>query len=88
MIGTAQSVLQDWNAGKIPFFTVPPAREVHAEEEGSAAIMPSWGKEFGFDTTAAPEFSGMDVVHEESAFVQFDHDSSAAAHDGDASLEL
>ena len=86
-IGTAQSVLQDWNAGKIPFFTLPPAREVHAEEEGSEAIVPSWGAEFGFDEGTAPELGGMDVVHDESAFVRFDHDSSAT-HDGGAGLEL
>ena len=60
---------------------------MHAEEEGSEAIMASWGKEFGFDDVATTELNGMDVVHDESAFVRFDHDDSAAA-DAESTLEL
>ncbi|KAF7727718.1 Guanine nucleotide-binding protein-like 3-like protein [Apophysomyces ossiformis] len=39
----ARAVLQDWNGGKIPFFTVPPATtNVHVD----AAIVSAWSKEF------------------------------------------
>ncbi|KAG0179442.1 Guanine nucleotide-binding protein-like 3 [Apophysomyces sp. BC1021] len=39
----ARAVLQDWNGGKIPFFTVPPAAvNVH----GDAAVVSAWSQEF------------------------------------------
>eukprot|EP01119_Soliformovum_irregulare_P008386 TRINITY_DN21506_c0_g1_i1.p2 TRINITY_DN21506_c0_g1~~TRINITY_DN21506_c0_g1_i1.p2 ORF type:complete len:577 (+),score=218.12 TRINITY_DN21506_c0_g1_i1:1909-3639(+) len=38
-----RSVLQDWNIGKIPFYTIPPKRkDVHI----SASIVNNWSKEF------------------------------------------
>jgi hypothetical protein len=40
----ARIVLQDWNDGRIPFFTRPPVRDDHGE--AAAAIVPSWGADF------------------------------------------
>ena len=40
----ARIVLQDWNDGRIPFFTRPPKRDDHGE--AAAAIVPTWGAEF------------------------------------------
>lgn len=40
----ARIVLQDWNDGRIPFFTRPPKRDDHGE--AAAAIVPAWGTEF------------------------------------------
>ncbi|KAL6060062.1 nuclear GTP-binding protein nug1 [Balamuthia mandrillaris] len=43
----ARIVLQDWNAGKITFFTEPPSRE---EVHLGATIVSSWGKELDLDS--------------------------------------
>lgn len=40
----ARIVLQDWNDGRIPYYTVPPQRA--SEVEGSAALVQQWGAEF------------------------------------------
>jgi nuclear GTP-binding protein len=38
------SLLQDWNDGRIPYFTVPPKRST--EVAGSAQFVNSWGADF------------------------------------------
>ncbi|KAJ3088509.1 Guanine nucleotide-binding protein-like 3 [Physocladia obscura] len=50
---TARSVLQDWNAGRVPFYTLPPetAPGVHVE----SSIVTAWGAEF-----AMPEIVGVE----------------------------
>ena len=40
----ARIVLQDWNDGRIPFFTRPPKRDDHGG--AAAAIVPAWGADF------------------------------------------
>ena len=40
----AKIVLQDWNDGKIPYYTSPPRRQ--SEVQGSAAVVADWGSEF------------------------------------------
>ncbi|RKP09705.1 P-loop containing nucleoside triphosphate hydrolase protein, partial [Thamnocephalis sphaerospora] len=40
--GAARSVLQDWNNGKIPFYTMPPATQRVQRSE----LVTAWGKEF------------------------------------------
>lgn len=88
---TAHSILQDWNAGKIPFFTDPPAREVHAEEKGSATIVADWGKEFEFEDIADSEknaISGvMRVSNDVSDFVQLE-DNSMQLEDNTSSMQI
>jgi len=44
-------VLQDWNDGRIPFFTRPPVRDDHGE--AAAAIVPSWGADFDAEAVRA-----------------------------------
>ncbi|CAM6009160.1 unnamed protein product [Sphagnum balticum] len=43
-VAAARMVLHDWNEGKIPYFTTPPAREV--SEHAESSIVATWGKEF------------------------------------------
>jgi nuclear GTP-binding protein len=50
---TARTVLQDWNGGKIPFYTTPPAPA--AGTHVSAAVVPSWGREFSLGEVMAAE---------------------------------
>ncbi|KAI7898643.1 P-loop containing nucleoside triphosphate hydrolase protein [Cokeromyces recurvatus] len=46
----ARHVLQDWNGGKIPYYTIPPSsKQSHIE----ASIVNSWGKELDLDLQSA-----------------------------------
>lgn len=50
----ARTVLQDWNLGKIKFYTIPPAvKDVHV----SAEIVSEWGKAFDIDQVFQQEKS-------------------------------
>jgi len=40
---TARIVLMDWNAGRIPYYTIPPARQAH---EVASTVVQGWSKEF------------------------------------------
>ncbi|ORX97084.1 P-loop containing nucleoside triphosphate hydrolase protein [Basidiobolus meristosporus CBS 931.73] len=42
----ARSILNDWNIGKIPFYTVPPTTR---RNEADTAIVQGWSKEFSLD---------------------------------------
>ncbi|KAK9837475.1 hypothetical protein WJX81_005030 [Elliptochloris bilobata] len=53
----ARIVLQDWNDGRIPFFTRPPKRDDHGE--AAAAIVPAWGAEFDAEAVFADEASAV-----------------------------
>lgn len=41
-------MLQDWNSGKIPYYTLPPTAEENKAHLG-AAVVPTWGAEFKVD---------------------------------------
>ncbi|CAG8519558.1 12745_t:CDS:2 [Ambispora gerdemannii] len=43
----AKSILQDWNFGKIPFYTKPPIESKKISDDST--IVSSWGKEFNVD---------------------------------------
>ncbi|TPX58124.1 hypothetical protein PhCBS80983_g03353 [Powellomyces hirtus] len=42
----ARAVLQDWNSGRIPFYTVPPQAGLPVESHVSSAIVTAWSQEF------------------------------------------
>ncbi|KAJ3033340.1 Guanine nucleotide-binding protein-like 3 [Rhizophlyctis rosea] len=42
----ARSILRDWNSGRIPFYTVPPASGVAVESHVASEIVQTWAKEF------------------------------------------
>ncbi|KAL2918845.1 nuclear GTP-binding protein nug1 [Polyrhizophydium stewartii] len=42
----ARLVIQDWNSGRIPFYTLPPASGVAVESHISSSIVDGWSKEF------------------------------------------
>ncbi|TPX65462.1 hypothetical protein SpCBS45565_g05124 [Spizellomyces sp. 'palustris'] len=42
----ARSILQDWNSGRIPFYTVPPTAGLPVASHVSSAIVESWSREF------------------------------------------
>jgi hypothetical protein len=41
-------VLQDWNSGVIPYYTLPPAEDANAAYE-DAAVVSGWAQEFDAD---------------------------------------
>lgn len=49
LLSTAKVVLQEWNAGKIPYYALPPAEAAASSESSEAAIVSSWGAEFDMD---------------------------------------
>lgn len=51
----ARAVLQDWNSGKIPFYTLPPANK-QTRDFGSAVVS-SWGQEFNINELQAADQS-------------------------------
>mmetsp|Transcript_13935 Transcript_13935/g.24422 ORF Transcript_13935/g.24422 Transcript_13935/m.24422 type:complete len:625 (+) Transcript_13935:237-2111(+) len=53
MKAASRIVLQDWNDGRIPYFTLPPSRG--NEEFQSAEVVASWAKEFSADEVFAAE---------------------------------
>ena len=64
----ARVVLSDWNAGKIPFFTMPPARP--NSEHNAAVVVGSFGPDFDVsalnDAVCGAE-AGAGVPHEDEA---------------------
>ncbi|KAJ3286546.1 Guanine nucleotide-binding protein-like 3 [Borealophlyctis nickersoniae] len=42
----ARAILRDWNSGRIPFYTIPPAAGIAVEAQISSAIVESWSREF------------------------------------------
>ena len=44
IVAAARMILNDWNSGKIPYYTVPPERTEHLLDD--AKIMQTWGPEF------------------------------------------
>ncbi|KIY93032.1 Guanine nucleotide-binding protein-like 3 [Monoraphidium neglectum] len=53
MTAAARIVLQDWNGGVIPFYTLPPSRG--NEEHESAAVVAGWAAEFDAEKVFAAE---------------------------------
>jgi len=83
----ARIVLHDWNEGKVPYFTTPPAREI--SEHAESTIVSDWGKEFDveavFQNEASAVIAGLpslvDTLHVEmptSAPLTMDVDDSLA----------
>ena len=48
IFSAARSVLNDWNSGKIPYYTIPPAT-AHTPA-AAASLIEGWSKEFDIDT--------------------------------------
>ncbi|KAI9100645.1 P-loop containing nucleoside triphosphate hydrolase protein [Phlyctochytrium arcticum] len=42
----ARSILQDWNTGRIPFYTIPPAAGLPVTSHVDSSIVQAWSKEF------------------------------------------
>ena len=56
----ARSVLQDWNGGKIPFYTLPPAKK--PTHDLGSSIVSSWGQEINIDALQAADQSVLSAL--------------------------
>lgn len=50
-VAAARTVLQDWNSGKLPFYSEPP--KIDTGVQGSSKVVSGWGKEFDLDAVFA-----------------------------------
>ena len=66
MENAARSLLQDWNHGRIPYYTVPPASGVAVESHLSAEVVQSWAKEFSLPDIVAIEGKELESVRGKS----------------------
>eukprot|EP00560_Eucampia_antarctica_P000441 CAMPEP_0197831890 /NCGR_PEP_ID=MMETSP1437-20131217/12584_1 /TAXON_ID=49252 ORGANISM="Eucampia antarctica, Strain CCMP1452" /NCGR_SAMPLE_ID=MMETSP1437 /ASSEMBLY_ACC=CAM_ASM_001096 /LENGTH=530 /DNA_ID=CAMNT_0043435009 /DNA_START=65 /DNA_END=1657 /DNA_ORIENTATION=+ len=85
-IGTARSILRDWNTGKIPYYTPPPDptsatdKTTRADAPSGAKIVSSFASEFNvlYSKMDAEVLQG-DDDKDEMDFVQLDKDALTAA---------
>eukprot|EP00658_Telonema_sp_P-2_P042562 TRINITY_DN3057_c0_g1_i10.p1 TRINITY_DN3057_c0_g1~~TRINITY_DN3057_c0_g1_i10.p1 ORF type:complete len:502 (-),score=164.85 TRINITY_DN3057_c0_g1_i10:393-1898(-) len=60
MLAAARTVLEDWNCGKVPFYTLPPAQpEVSAAH---AAVVTQWSAEFDLEAVTAKEIASVEAA--------------------------
>lgn len=84
LVGTARSILRDWNAGRIPYYTIPPAVPVSSKSNGvggkaSSSNVMTTGTDIGsasIATALAPEFD-LDGLFKEADAVALDGVKSA-----------
>jgi nuclear GTP-binding protein len=85
IFSAARSILNDWNSGKIPFYTVPPV--THHTPTAAASMVEGWSKEFDIDTqedvqVLASMKSTVDMRHA-MAMVAQERDEGAIDMEGD-----
>ncbi|XP_004363980.2 Gnl3l protein [Capsaspora owczarzaki ATCC 30864] len=66
----ARSILQDWNSGRIPYYTLPPAEDasIHLKTE----IVSTWGKEFDMQSLEKDQstiLAGLRTEREQGLFI-------------------
>ena len=71
-IAAARAVLKDWNAGKIPYFTVPPNVD-HSHKNADAVIVSEFAP--SFDAMDAAVLSNLREDKDEMDFVRLDSSS-------------
>ncbi|GFO27717.1 guanine nucleotide-binding protein-like 3-like protein [Plakobranchus ocellatus] len=58
----ARALLQDWNSGKISYYTAPPEEKSEAAHHVEAKIVSNWSKEFNIDDLLIEEQQMMEGV--------------------------
>jgi nuclear GTP-binding protein len=91
---TARIVLMDWNAGRIPYYTVPPARQSH---EVASSVVETWSKEFALSSVVQVEDEVLNEIKTKNEMgkllkvdgmsVDVDFDSSAYQFDDAMDVE-
>ncbi|KAF9905531.1 Guanine nucleotide-binding protein-like 3 [Linnemannia zychae] len=74
IFSAARSILNDWNSGKIPFYTIPPATQ-HTPA-AAASMVEGWSKEFDIDTQ-----EDVQVLASMKSTVDMKHAMAMTAHE-------
>ncbi|KAJ1548775.1 Guanine nucleotide-binding protein-like 3 [Cladochytrium tenue] len=82
--GTARAVIQDWNTGRIPFYSIPPTSNLVTKSEVESSIVATWSKEF--ELSSVVDVEGKDVL--ESAGQSMSAEQGFAVSNGIATAEL
>jgi hypothetical protein len=59
-------VIQDWNNGRIAYYSVPPESGISAGSHVSTEIVKSWGKEFSLSEVIQVEGKDLDTIRSKS----------------------
>ena len=80
IVAAAKIVLQDWNDGKIPYFTSPPKRQ--SEVQGSAALVSDWSSDFDMSALENEKAQVIDALDQgvEDAENFFETDTAGEVH--------
>ena len=78
VVAAAKIVLQDWNDGKIPYFTTPPKR--NSEVKGSAAVVPGWSGDFDLSVVMENEKAQVIDALEAGNEDAFEMDTAGEVH--------
>lgn len=78
VVAAAKIVLQDWNDGKIPYFTTPPKR--NSEVKGSAAVVPGWSGDFDLSVVMENEKAQVIDALEAGNEEAFEMDTAGEVH--------
>ena len=66
MDNTARSILQDWNSGRIPYYSVPPVSGAAVESHIATEIVSSWSAEFSLPDVVAIEGKELESIRGKS----------------------
>ena len=78
VVAAAKIVLQDWNDGKIPYYTTPPKRM--SEIQGSAAVLADWGADFDVSALENEKAQVIDVLEEDPVVDYFETGTAGEVH--------
>lgn len=78
--------MQDWNFGKIPFYTLPPTGK-EQKSHISAEIVKQWSAEFQLDDIQSVDVEQLPAAGEEHNFIQMETDTNAVEVDMEATLQ-
>ena len=62
MENAARSVLNDWNSGRIPYFTAPPKESLATKSQISSSLVTEWSKEFSLPEVVAVEGKDLELI--------------------------
>ncbi|KAF9933255.1 Guanine nucleotide-binding protein-like 3 [Linnemannia zychae] len=81
IFSAARSILNDWNTGKIPFYTIPPATQ-HTPA-AAASMVEGWSKEFDIDTQ-----EDVQVLANMKSTIDMKHAMAMTAHELEGEMDM
>ncbi|KAF9433107.1 Guanine nucleotide-binding protein-like 3 [Entomortierella beljakovae] len=81
IFSAARSILNDWNSGKIPYYTIPPATQ-HTPT-AAASMVEGWSKEFDIDTQ-----EDIQVLASMKSTIDMKHAMAMTAHEMEGEADM